>query len=477
MFFRQIVDDKLAQHAYLVGCQRTRQALIIDPQRDVDRYVAMARSEGLRITATAETHIHADFLSGCRELVEHYGCRAFLSAEGGPDWQYEWAFGNDSVALLRDGDVFTVGGIGFQAVHTPGHTPEHISFLLTDRGAGADSPMGMVSGDFVFVGDLGRPDLLESAAGHAGAMEPSARRLYDSALGVLDLPDYLRIWPGHGAGSACGKALGAIPDTTAGYEKRFSPALAAVRKGEDAFVSYILDGQPEPPQYFGRMKEENRRGPALLGELPRPRRLSGRALLAAASDPGTVVVDPRVDRLGYYAGHIRGSVYAPLNRSFPTVAGCYLDPRAKIVLICREEEVEGAVRDLIRIGLDRVIAWAPPRELTAYQTGGGELASIEVIDFDEVAQRLGDPDVQVLDVRRATEFASGRVTGACNIAHTRLAGRLGELPRDKRLLVHCLSGARASAAASFLEREGFQVSAVNDLFQYAVGNHVRTPVE
>ena len=474
MFFRQIVDDKLAQHAYLVGCQRTRQALIIDPQRDVDRYVALARSEGLRITATAETHIHADFLSGCRELVEHHGCRAFLSAEGGPDWQYEWASGNDSVTVLRDGDVFTVGGIGFQALHTPGHTPEHISFLITDRGAGADGPMGMISGDFVFVGDLGRPDLLESAAGHVGAMEPSARRLYDSALGVLEMPDYLRIWPGHGAGSACGKALGAIPDTTAGYEKRFSPALAAVRKGEDAFVSYILDGQPEPPQYFGRMKEENRRGPALLGALPRPQRLSGRELLAAASEPGTVVVDTRGDRLGYYAGHIRGSLYAPLNRSFPTVAGCYLDPRARIVLICRKEQVEGAVRDLIRVGLDRVTAWAPPQELAAYEGGGGELACTEVIDFDEVAQRLDDPGVQVLDVRRATEFASGRVEGACNIAHTRLAGRLGELPRDKRLLVHCLSGARASAAASFLEREGFQVSAVNDLFQYAVGNNVQT---
>lgn len=477
MFFRQIVDDKLAQHAYLVGCQRTRQALIIDPQRDVDRYVTMARGEGLRITATAETHIHADFLSGCRELVEHHGCRAFLSAEGGPDWQYEWAAGNESVVLLRDGDVFTVGGIGFQAMHTPGHTPEHISFLITDRGGGADSPMGMISGDFVFVGDLGRPDLLESAAGQAGAMEPSARRLYGSALGVLELPDYLRIWPGHGAGSACGKALGAIPDTTAGYEKRFSPALAAVKRGEDAFVSYILDGQPEPPQYFGRMKEENRRGPALLGALPGPRRLSRRALLDAASDPGTVVVDTRADRLGYYAGHIRGSLYAPLNKSFPTVAGCYLEPRAAIVLVCRSEEVEGAVRDLIRIGLDRVTGWAPPEALAAHESAGGELASIEVIDFDDVAERLHDPDVQVVDVRRATEFAAGRVEGACNIAHTRLPGRLGELPRNKRLLVHCLSGARASAAVSFLEREGFRVSAVNDLFQYAAaGNHVRVPV-
>ncbi len=472
MFFRQIVDDKLAQHAYLVGCQRTRQALIIDPERDVDRYIAIARREGLRITAAAETHIHADFLSGCRELVERYGCRAFLSAEGGDDWQYEWAAEHDSVTLLRDGDHFTVGGIGFQVLHTPGHTPEHISFLITDRGSGADSPMGMISGDFVFVGDLGRPDLLESAAGHAGEMEPSARSLYGSALGVFELPDYLRIWPGHGAGSACGKALGAIPDTTAGYEKRFSPALAAVRRGEDAFVAYILDGQPEPPQYFGRMKEENRRGPALLGSLPRPRRLSGRDLFAAVTKVHTQVVDTRSDRLGYYGGHIRSSLYAPLDKSFPTIAGCYLDPASAIVLICREEELEGVVRDLVRIGIDRVTGWAPPGELAAYQAAGGELASIEVIDFDEVARRRGDPAVQVLDVRRATEFAAGRVEGACNIAHTRLAGRLGELPRDKRLLVHCLSGARASAAVSYLAGQGFEVSAVNDLFSYGGGNHV-----
>ena len=301
-------------------------------------------------------------------------------------------------------------------------------------------------------------------------MEPSARRLHASALGVFDLPDYLRIWPGHGAGSACGKALGAIPDTTAGYEKRFSPALAAAGEGEEAFVAYILDGQPEPPQYFGRMKGDNRRGPALLGSLPRPARLSVTELLAAAGRDRTTVVDTRGDRLAYYAGHIPGSLYAPLNKSFPTIAGCYLDPASKIVLICRRKELEGAVRDLVRIGIDGVAGWAPPGELAAYRAAGGELASIEVIDFDEVARRRGDAAVQVLDVRRATEFDAGRVEGACNIAHTRLAGRLGELPRDKRLLVHCLSGARASAAASYLAGQGFEVSAVNDIFGYAAGS-------
>jgi len=357
-----------------------------------------------------------------------------------------------------------VGGIDFQAVHTPGHTPEHISFLITDRGAGAGEPMGMVSGDFVFVGDLGRPDLLESAAGRTGEMEPSARRLYGSALGVFELPDYLRIWPGHGAGSACGKALGAVPDTTAGYEKRFSPALAAVKDGEDAFVEYILEGQPEPPLYFGRMKEQNRLGPPVLGPLPRPRRLSGAQLSGAAAKDGTVVVDTRIDRLDYYGGHIPGSIYAPLNKSFPTVTGCYVDPSWRIVLVCREDEVEEAVRDLVRIGLDRVTGWAPPQELAAFEAAGGALASIEVIDFDEVGRRLPDPEVQVLDVRRAAEFAAACIDGAANIAHTRLAGRLQELPRDRQLLVHCLSGARASAAVSLLEREGFEVAAVNDIF-------------
>jgi len=464
MFFKQIVDEKLAQYAYLVGCQRTREAVLIDPQRDIDRYVKIARREGLRITAVTETHIHADFLSGCREFVERRGCHAFLSAEGGADWQYAWASGHEGVTLLRDGDRFEVGGIDFQAIHTPGHTPEHMSVLITDRGAGAGEPMGMVSGDFVFVGDLGRPDLLESAAGHAGEMEPSARRLYASALGVFELPDYLRIWPGHGAGSACGKALGAVPDTTAGYEKRFSPALAAVQSGEDAFVEYILEGQPEPPLYFGRMKEQNRLGPPILGPLPRPRRLSGAALIGVAGEDGTVVVDTRIDRLDYYGGHIPGSIYAPLNKSFPTVTGCYVDPSWHIVLICREEEVEEAVRDLVRIGLDRVAGWTPPEELAGFEAAGGALASIEVIDFDEVGRRLPDPEVQVLDVRRATEFAEARIDGAANIAHTRLAGRLGELPRDRQLLVHCLSGARASAAVSLLEREGFEVAAVNDIF-------------
>ena len=197
MFFKQIVDPGLAQHAYLIGCERTRQAVIIDPERDVDRYLAIARHEGYRIVAATETHIHADFLSGVRELVERHRAAGWLSGEGGPGWQYEWAERHDRVTLLRHDDRTRIGQVEFRVLHTPGHTPEHVSFLVTDRGAGIGDPMGIVSGDFIFVGDLGRPDLLESAAGERGDMVPSAKRLYASARGILDLPDYLRIWPGH----------------------------------------------------------------------------------------------------------------------------------------------------------------------------------------------------------------------------------------------------------------------------------------
>ena len=478
MFFKQIADDKLAQYAYVLGCQRSGEALVVDPQRDVDRYLEAVRREGLRIVAAAETHVHADFLSGCRELVERHRCTAYLSGEGGAEWRCSWAQGRDRVVELRDGQEFSVGGVRFKAVHTPGHTPEHMSFLVTDEGAGAADPMGMMSGDFVFVGDLGRPDLLESAAGQAGAMEPSARQLYASAQGVFQLPEYLRVWPGHGAGSACGKALGAVPDTTVGYETRHSPALAAARQGEKAFLGYILDGQPEPPFYFGRMKTENRRGPALLGELPRPRRLEGAELatgpkaLSGVPSPAArpvasrpVVLDMRGDRMAYYAAHVPGAVYAPLDKAFPVVAGSYLEPDQPIALLCLEAEVEEAVRSLVRIGLDRIVGWAPPAALDDYRAAGRTLASTEVVTLAEARRRQRESGACVVDVRRASEHANGHIEGAINIAHTRLAPRLDELPRDKRFVVHCLSGARASAAVSFLEGRGFDATAVNDVFR------------
>lgn len=462
MYFKQVVDDMLAQRAYLVGCEETSEAMVVDPERDVDRYLDLARDAGLRIVAAAETHIHADFLSGCRELVERHGCVGYLSAEGGADWQYDWARGRPDVTLLRDGATFSIGRVRVRAMHTPGHTPEHVSFAISDGGA---SESDMLSGDFVFVGDLGRPDLLESAAGEAGAMEPSAKRLYASALGLFDMPGDLRVWPGHGAGSACGKALGSAPSTTVAAECSGNIALAAAQEGRDAFVAFILDGQPEPPAYFGRMKRQNRAGPAVLGELPRPRRLGPSDLTPIAKIRDPVVLDMRSDRRAFYAAHLPGSLYTPFDKSFATVAGSYVDPAREIALVCESGELAGAVRALVRIGLDRVSGWCSPDDLRTYADGGGEMAATEAIAFDELLRRSRDPCAQVVDVRGAAEHDRGSVDGARNIAHTRLALRLDELPEDKELVVHCMSGARAAAAASFLARSGFRVTAVDDLLR------------
>ncbi|PAP75097.1 MBL fold metallo-hydrolase [Rubrivirga marina] len=464
MLFRQIADPKLAQYAYLIGCQKTGQALVVDPERDVDRYLAAAAEEGLTITHVAETHIHADFLSGAQALAEATGARLFLSAEGeDAGWGSAWAQDRDDVTFLRDGDTFEVGNIEVRAVHSPGHTPEHLSYLVTDHGGGASTPMGIASGDFVFVGDLGRPDLLESAAGQAGAQEPAARALYESVQRFLELDDQIQVWPGHGAGSACGKSLGAIPQSTVGYEKDYNGAIDAARRGEEAFVETILDAQPEPPLYFGRMKRLNRDGVPPLAALPMPRALAPGEL--AGLPEGAVVVDTRADRSAFMADHLPGALYAPFDKQFNTTVGSYVtDPETPVVLLIAEADVEEAVRDLVRIGLDQVPAYATFETLAAHVQGGGETASIPEVDFEAVLDR--EAGAAVLDVRRQAEFEAGHVPGATNVAHTRLADRLGEVPEGSPLYVHCQSGVRSAVASALLAREGHDVVYVNDGFPH-----------
>ncbi|HKL17672.1 MAG TPA: rhodanese-like domain-containing protein [Halalkalibaculum sp.] len=459
MYFKQVFDEKLAQYAYLIGCQATGEAIIIDPMRDIDQYVELARNENLNIVAATETHIHADFLSGLREFAEQ-GVKVYASDEGDKDWKYEWLKGSGyDYGFLYDGDEFPVGNIRFKVKHTPGHTPEHISFLVTD-GAAADEPMGMLSGDFIFVGDVGRPDLLESAAGQVGSMESSAKTLYRSVEEFKSMPDYLQIWPGHGAGSACGKALGAVPESTVGYELRFNNSIKAAGS-EQQFVNYILEGQPEPPLYFARMKRDNRKGPKVLKKLPEPDRMSIESIVEASDNKQNVILDTR-ERLEFMEGHLPGSLLAPMEKQFNTTAGSYIREDEHIFLIIDENRVEEAVRDLIRVGLDHVTGYATPGDLKAYGEGGGELSSIDIIDFNETARLMEDDGNYVVDVRKASEFEEGHIEGALNIAHTRLLDREDDLPKDKTLLVHCRTGIRASVASALLVRDGFSVKYVND---------------
>ncbi|MFT5465745.1 MAG: hydroxyacylglutathione hydrolase [Verrucomicrobiales bacterium] len=459
MFLRQIHDESLAQYAYIIGCQRTGDAIVIDPERDIDRYLEIARDNDLRITAVAETHIHADFVSGSRQFLDtQSGVTAYLSDEGDADWKYEWAKGRSDVQLVKHGDQIRIGGIQITAVHTPGHTPEHISFRIEDQGGGANQPIAMATGDFVFVGDVGRPDLLESAAGHAGAMEPSARRLYQSIADFRDQPDFMQILPGHGAGSACGKALGAIPITTVGYELRFNSAIrTALDDGEDAFVREILDGQPEPPVYFARMKRVNKEGPIVLPALPNPAKLCIEDFTALTNDAKAVVLDTHRDREEFALAHLRGSLFAPLGGSgFSAVAGSYIEEDQDIyLLVSNQQMLDEAIRQLVRIGLDNIKGWAIADEVL------GKTAEMTHTPHEETSKLSlaisNRPSAMVLDVRTAAEHATGNLPGSKNIAYTRLAAHLDELPLDRPIFVHCASGQRASYAAAYLERNGYDV--------------------
>jgi hydroxyacylglutathione hydrolase len=452
MIVQRFFDDKLAQASYLIGCAATGEALVVDANRDVEQFIRAAESEGVRITHVTETHIHADYVSGSRELARRTGSRLYLSAEGGEDWQYAFA-GPAGAVLVRDGDEFQVGNIRIEVVHTPGHTPEHVSFLVTDRAA-ADRPIAVLTGDFVFAGDVGRPDLLEKAAGVSGTMEAGARTLFGSLARFKKLPDYLQIWPGHGAGSACGKSLSAVPTTTVGYERLFNWAFQI--EDEDDFIRQVLEGQPEPPRYFAEMKRINKEGPRLLGGFRRPERLpAGR--LAGILAGGGLIVDTR-PAAEFAAGHLPKTINIPLDRAFTTWAGWLVPYTGDFHLLADDKCnhcIDEAVRDLAMIGLDRIAGYFGKEAIDSWSAAGGEVQTVPQIGVEEVAEELSE-GATVVDVRGAVEWESGHIPGAVHIPLGELAGRAGELPRGRPVVVHCQTGARAAIGTSVLQANGFE---------------------
>ena len=454
MLFKRFYDTKLAQASYLIGCQKTGEAVVIDANRDIDQYILAAADEGVRVTHVTETHIHADFVSGSRELAHRTNAQLLLSDEGDADWKYTFA-ADAHATLLHDHDQFMVGNIRFDVLHTPGHTPEHLSFVVTDTPAAA-GPMGVVTGDFVFVGDVGRPDLLEKAAKIVGTMEAGARTLFRSLQHFKQLPDHLQIWPGHGAGSACGKALGAVPATTLGYEKVANWGL--VISDEQEFVDAVLAGQPEPPKYFAEMKRINKEGPAILGEFRRPPRL-GPARLDALVAGREAIVDTR-SAADYARGLIAGTINIPMGKSFNTWAGWLLPYDRDVYLIVDEANdpsaIDVAVRDLAMIGLDRVAGYFGADLFAAWKEGGKPLDAIAQLTPAAVSERITHGAAMVLDVRGAAEYATGHVPGARNIPVGHLTERMQELPTSTPLVVQCQAGARSAIAASVLRSHGFQ---------------------
>jgi len=452
MLVRRFYDDRLAQASYLIGCQKTGEAIVIDPSRDIAPYLAAAREEGVRITHVTETHIHADFLSGLRELAAATRAVMLLSGEGGDDWQY--GFRAHDHAPLRDGDTITLGNVRLDVMHTPGHTPEHLVFIVTD-GARSNEPVAMVSGDFIFVGDVGRPDLLETAAGIVGAKEISARALFQSLQRLTALPDHLQIWPGHGAGSACGKALGSMASSTLGYERRTNWAFQV--RNESEFVATVLEGQPSTPPYFAVMKRVNRDGPPILGKRGPTPSLGADAIGNALRD-GTVV-DTRPLRV-FAEAHVAGTLNIPLIKAFTKWAGWLLTYDRDLYLIAPDAgNATEAQRALQSIGLDRVQGVFGP-DVIAAAKAAGTAAKIKRVPIGDSPALQGRGTV-IVDVREIDEWQAGHIDGAKHLPLGTLPVTAAGLDRSTPVALHCEGGTRSAIGAALLEKMGF--SDVTDL--------------
>jgi hydroxyacylglutathione hydrolase len=441
--FHRFFDEGLAHASYLVACDRTQKAVVLDPRRDVDVYVAMAQQHGLTIVAAIETHVHADFVSGARELAA-IGARVY--AGPGSDLRFEHH-------EVRHKERLSLGSISFEFLHTPGHTPEHVSVLATQP----DEAARVFTGDTLFVGAVGRPDLLGPEQ-----MNTLAGQLYDSlTMQLLALDDAVEVHPGHGAGSLCGAHIGSAPSSTIGRERNTNPLLQQTSR--QAFVAAVLADLPETPPYFARMKRVNREGPVLHGmadgckgvrSIPAPN-------ACAAIEDGAILIDLR-DAGAFCAYHPTGALNIAFGPKIGYWAGWVLPAGARIVLMAADSgEAAEAGRQLMRVGLDGVLGYIEGGA-AAWQAAGlpaSRIPRVGARDFDD-SIRDGRGPVTVIDVRSAGEWRAGHLPGSVNLPVGELVNRLATVPRTETVATICESGYRSALAASILASAGFH-SVVN----------------
>ena len=438
MEFEQFYLGCLAQASYLIGSNG--EAAIVDPRRDVDVYIEAAKAKGLRIRHVIETHLHADFVSGHRELAERTGARIYFG---------EKARAKFSHVPVKDGDEIQMGKVRLKFLETPGHTPESVSIVITDEEK-SEQPEAVLTGDTLFIGDVGRPDLLGSKA----TPEELAGKLYDSLHEkLLKLPDSTKVYPAHGAGSLCGRNISNETSSTIGEQRKFNYALRPMPREE--FIKLVTTDLPEAPAYFSRDAALNREGPVPLEALPPPPALSPDdvALLQKA---GAVVLDTRPSS-EYGAGHIPGSLQIGQSGQLASWAGSLMSPQGPIVLVAEDEERMGETRTRIaRVGLENVSGYLAGG-IRAWDTARRPLAKTEQIDVDELAERLAEnADLQVVDVRRAPEWKAGHIRQAVWMPLDRLAQLAKKLDPKRPVAAICAGGYRSSIATSVLEKLGFE---------------------
>lgn len=442
MIFETIFTEGVAELSYLIGDKGTGKAAVIDPRRDVDVYIELARKHKLTITHTLETHIHADLVSGCLELADRTGtAKVCVSSEGGA----EYGFPHQK---LKDGDQINLGRVILTAKHTPGHTPEHMSYLVSESNH-PDQSFAIFSGDCLFANSVGRPDLLGD-----DQTDGLAKQLYESIYGFyLKLDDAIRVHPAHGAGSPCGANISDRLVTTIGYERKNNPALQF--EDEEKFIEYVLFTVPPEPRYYPRMKKENSNGPAVLGRLPNCPGIPPADFAKAVKDREVQLVDNR-QMLAFGGGHIAGALDIGPRAELSIWAGWMLDPKNPIFLVLRQDnDLPEVLRQFIRVGYGN---------FGGYLLGGMEewnnealpIASMGQMDVHEVSAALPPKDLQILDVRTPGERQDGYIPGSTYIFLPELEKKASRLDKHQPVAVYCDSGYRASLAASLLMRMGFE---------------------
>ncbi|HEX6387252.1 MAG TPA: rhodanese-like domain-containing protein [Anaerolineae bacterium] len=440
MIFETIKSEGLAHFSYVLGDESAGVCAVIDPRRDVDVYLDLADYYSVQIVYIMETHVHADFVSGSLELAARTGAPICVGAQGKYGFEHQ---------PLADGETVEVGRFKLEVLQTPGHTPEHVCFLFSG-GAGASAPWGLFSGDTLFAGEVGRPDLLGE-----GTEEPLARKLFHSLRQkVLPLGDELILYPAHGEGSPCGASIGERPTSTIGYERQHNETLAL--EDEDAFVEKILAALSPAPAYYSRMKKINAAGPAVLGAWPHLKPLTAGEFSQATAQADTLVVDTR-EIVAFGGGHIEDAINVALRSFFPIWVGRMLSPEQRLLLVLADDsQADEALRHLLRVGYENVGGYLR-QGMRGWTEAGRPFVPLSQMSVHELKRRIeqNNSELQVLDVRSDEEWQQGHVPGAQHIYVPDLPRNLDKLDRRKPIVTYCGSGYRSSIAASLLQRHGF----------------------
>ncbi|CAN5408271.1 rhodanese-like domain-containing protein [soil metagenome] len=441
MYFKQFYLACLAHASYLIGSEG--EACVVDPQRDIEQYLTEAKSNGLAIKYIFETHLHADFVSGHKELAEATGATIVFSDQAKARFKHE---------AVADGAQFKLGDITLKVIATPGHTPESICLLVEDKDR---KPLKLLTGDTLFIGDVGRPDLVGKCGFDSKQM---AGMLYDSLHNkIMTLPDATEVYPAHGAGSLCGKNISTESSSTIGNQRKFNYALQPMTK--EQFIEMLTAQLPEVPAYFPLAVEANRSGAVSLVNLKKAAEMHPKDVQAALTEaakqlPTTIVLDTRAPA-DFGLGHIPGAYSVGLGGQFASWCGTVIDAKSKIILVLADDnQVNEAVLRLARAGLENVVAYLAGG-MNAWQKAGFNVETVEQITVEELAHKLAaDPELRVIDVRRAGEYASGHVPQAKNISLSELEQRLEAVERGVKTAVICAGGYRSSMATSLLKRHG-----------------------